>query len=79
MHSVPPLLPRYSPERQVEDDRKFEKVLSEAEDAPQTFAGRAIGSRRDLRGIPVIGAGGGAVPGSSPVQALLAKASRRPR
>ena len=72
-HLVPPRLPRYDRRKQeAEDSARRDRIIDESEDTPPP-GDRAIGSWRDLRGLPVVGAGGGAVHGSNPVQALLAK------
>ena len=79
-----PLLPRFARalERQ-EDLRRVGEAVAAAEgnagEPPGTVARATLpGDRRRLRGIPVHGrgSGGGAIPGTDPLQALLHKEAR---
>jgi hypothetical protein len=60
---------------QAEDEAKLDRILRDAD----AFAGvTAGGSWQRLRGVPAIGHGvSGAVAGSNPLGALIAKESRR--
>ena len=68
---------------QAEDTAKIDSILREVGDVgePSCSPGQtAAGDERRLRGIPAIGREtSGAVSGSDPVRALLAKKSRRGR
>jgi hypothetical protein len=68
----------------VEDERKIAQAILEAGDAPPELNGRVLRRSADghepsrLRGLPAIGRNvSGAVRGSDPVRALLAKEARR--
>jgi hypothetical protein len=81
---VPQPLPRaYRRQLQAEDVEKVDRILVEVGEAetPLTAAGAtAAGDWARLRGIPAVGRGcAGAVRGSTPVGALLAKEARRAR
>ena len=77
-------MPRYDAAKQrIEDERKLEAILLEAEAAPPDSNGKvyrrsADGHNRDRRrGLPVVSKGvGGASPGTDPLGALLAKEAR---
>jgi hypothetical protein len=59
---------------------KVSRIVGQAAEEPSGSAGAtAGGDRRSLRGIPIVGRStmGGAIPGTDPVRALLAKERRR--
>ena len=73
-------LPRFESRIAAEDARKIERICAEATDeAPTGAAGQtAAGDGRRLRGIPIHARGtSGAVFGTDPVRAMLAKERRR--
>ena len=77
-------LPRFLDRELLERQQRqvLDKILAEVGDEEtQTAAGAtAAGDPRRLRGIPAVGRGtGGAVFGSDPLRALLAKEARRVR
>jgi len=79
---VPQPLPRaFRRQLQAEDSEKVDRIVGEVGEpvAPAGVAGAtAAGDERRLRGIPAVGRGcAGAIQGSDPVQALMAKESRR--
>jgi hypothetical protein len=79
-----PQLPRFHAyQERIEDERRLAAILLETGEAapPKTAAGATAGGDASrLRGIPALGRGvQGALAGSSPVGALLAKESRRRR
>jgi hypothetical protein len=78
---VPQPLPRaYRRQLQVEDQAKLERILAEVVDEePASAAGAtAPGDSRRLRGIPAVLRGtSGAIPGTGPLGALVAKEDRR--
>jgi hypothetical protein len=80
---VPQPLPRaYRRQLQAEDQAKLERILAEVVDEePSSAAGAtAAGDSRRLRGIPAVGRGcSSTITGTDPLQALLAKESRRRR
>jgi hypothetical protein len=82
---VPPLLPRfYAMQQRREDERKLAKVILETGGSAPAKAvpgATAAGDGRRLRGIPVVGrsTAGGAIPGTDPLRALLAKERGRRR
>lgn len=79
---VPQHLPRFLAEvERYEDQCKLARILVEAGPAPKAAAGvTSGGDERRLRGLPAIGRGvSGALEGSDPLKALLAKESRRRR
>ena len=75
---MPQPLPRFDRERMLEQQRRtLERILAEIGDEETATA---AGDPRRLRGIPAVGRGtSGAVFGSDPLRALLAKESRRRR
>jgi hypothetical protein len=83
LRGLPPRLPRFDRELQrVEDERKLRRVVLEVDDdEPDQVVGvTAAGDPRRLRGIPAVGRGtGGAIAGSDPLAALIAKEGRRRR
>lgn len=83
-----PLLPRYHRHAQrLEDARRVERAILKADDGgepPVTSSTRQksgstlAGDERRLRGLPAVGRGvEGAVAGTNPLGALLAKENRR--
>lgn len=79
---VPLPLPRaFRRQLAAEDEAKVRRIVAEVGDAemPSSTAGAtAAGDERRLRGVPAVGRGvSGAIPGTSPVGALLAHESRR--
>jgi hypothetical protein len=77
---VAPRLPRFDAARRAADQARLEKVLRESEfvEAEPAAGATAGGDSRGLRGIPAIGRGcAGAIPGTSPVGALLRLEGRR--
>ena len=76
---VPPRLPRYDRRKHdLEDAARLDRTIDEADEKPHDLGGRATGSRRDLRGVPVIGKGiGGTSPGTNPATAVLRLDGRR--
>jgi hypothetical protein len=71
-------LPRYRPGQHEEDERQLARAIPD--DIPTTTpTGKAGGDKRQLRGIPVVGSGGGASPGTDPLQALLDTEPDEPR
>ena len=61
------------------DEAKVARICGEAVEAPAGAAGAtAPGDGRKMRGIPIVGrsTSGGAIPGSDPLRALLAKERR---
>ena len=84
---VPEILPRfYAHLQKIEDQRKLGQILLEGGEL-ESEAGRPLrrsadGHNRDrARGIPIVGraGGGGASPGTDPLQALLRKEARSER
>jgi hypothetical protein len=74
---VAPRLPRFDAARRAADQARLEKVLREAETVEESTADASGG---DLRGIPAIGRGcAGAIPGTSPVGALIRMEGRQLR
>jgi hypothetical protein len=82
---VAQLLPRFRHQQAVEDERKVARIvqatgelLDEASAGRMPLRASANGHHRDRRrGLPVISRGTtGAMPGSDPVHALLAKERR---
>jgi hypothetical protein len=79
---VPQPLPRFldAQFRKLEDEEKLVRILLETGEAtPESSAGAtAAGDGRRLRGIPchARGTGGGAIAGTDPLRALLAKQRR---
>jgi hypothetical protein len=75
------LLPRFDRELQLEDAKKMRRVVIETgHDDELVTCATAGGDPRRLRGIPAVGRGtGGAIAGSDPLAALLAKEGRRRR
>lgn len=73
--------PRYLRHQlEVEDRAKVGRIVAETETEPERQAAGATagGDGRRLRGIPAVSRGtSGAVAGSDPVRALIAKESRR--
>jgi hypothetical protein len=78
---VPELLPRFSKAMQaIEDARKLGQILMETGDVPEVTRATAAGDPRRLRGLPAVGRGsGGAIHGTNPLHALLAKERTRRR
>jgi hypothetical protein len=80
---VQPVIPRAFRRRlQAEDAAKLERILAEVVDEePSSAAGAtAPGDERRLRAIPAVSRGtSGAVFGSDPLRALLAKEARQRR
>ena len=81
LRAVPPPLPRaYRRQLEALDREKLDPIVREVgeHDEPVSAAGAtAAGDGRRLRGIPAVGKGtSGAVWGSDPLRALLAKESR---
>ena len=80
---VPQPLPRaHRRQLQAEDAAKLELILREVTDEPASSAAgaTAAGDERRLRGIPAVSKGtSGAMFGSDPVRALLAKERHRRR
>lgn len=76
-----PRLPRFTQHTQaVLDARKLNRILEADMDEPAVRHATAGGDRRRLRGTPVIARGvPGAIPGSSPVGALIARETRQQR
>ncbi len=80
-------LPRsYARLQRIEDDRKIGEILregGEVESEPGTALRRSADghNRARARGIPIVGrvSGGGAIPRSDPVAALLVKEARGER
>lgn len=78
-------LPRaFRRQLEAEDAEKLERILAkvgERLEAATAAGATAPGDGRRLRGIPVVGrsTAGGAIEGTDPVKALLAKESRRRR
>ena len=76
-----PLLPRFEAAMQkLEDEQKIAKLVQESGDPVRVRAGSTSGGEpRRLRGIPAVSkvGVGGAIFGTSPVAALLAKEGRR--
>lgn len=73
---MPQPLPRsYRRQLQAEDAEKVDRIVRDAE----AFAGvTAGGSWQGLRGLPAVGRGcSGAIPGTRPATALLAKERQR--
>jgi hypothetical protein len=81
---VPQRLPRYLDQHaeQAQFGRRLAQILLETgTEAPlPAHTGPAGGDRKRLRGIPAVAPGwvGGAIPGTEPLGALLAKESRSP-
>jgi hypothetical protein len=74
-----PRFPRYL-RRQLEahDAAKVDRIVRQAVDEAPAAGATAPGDSRRLRGIPAVGRGTtGAVFGSDPLRALLARESRR--
>jgi hypothetical protein len=83
---APPHLPRFHKDDEREsDEARLRQILREVgadeELAPELIrAATAGGDRRGLRGIPVISRGcPGAIPGTDPARAIMAKERRRRR
>ncbi len=79
---VPLPLPRaFRRQLMAEDAAKLELILAELgeHEEPASAAGAtAAGDARRLRGVPAVGRGvPGAIPGTNPVGAVLARESRR--
>jgi len=76
-----PLLPRFASAKQkLEDEAKISKLVDESDDALRMRAGSTVaGDPRRLRGIPAVSkvGVGGAILGTNPAAALLAKEDRR--
>jgi hypothetical protein len=78
-------LPRsFAARQRLEDERKVARIVAEAEKAAALDAKRPSGvshaSAARLRGLPAIGRNvAGAIPRTSPEQALMAKQGRRRR
>ena len=65
-----------------EQRRTLDRILAEVGDEPPVSAAgaTAAGDPRRLRGLPAVGRGcGGAIFGTDPLRALIAKESRRRR
>ena len=63
---------------EAEDEAKLDRILRTVDDYVEpasTTGATAPGDGRKMRGIPIVGrsTAGGAIPGSDPVRALLAK------
>ena len=85
MLGVAQLLPRFYRFQQAEDERKLAAIILETGEAPETY-GKPLTRSADghdparLRGLPAIGRNViGAVRGSDPVPALIAKENGRRR
>ncbi|HUP50870.1 MAG TPA: hypothetical protein VM198_00235 [Longimicrobiales bacterium] len=82
---VPAILPRfYRHMQELEDARKLGRILEETGELPegaQVAAGAtAAGDPRRLRGVPAIRRGvSGAIPGTSPHEAVLRRENGRRR
>ena len=84
LHHLPQPLPRaFRRQLQALDSEKGARIVREAGDEPEitsSAGATAPGDERRLRGIPAVSRHtSGAVFGSDPVRALLAKESRRGR
>jgi len=75
-------LPRFERARlEIEQAKMLKEIIDEADDAQSLVRGRPMtktGDPRQLRGVPIVGPGGfgGAILGTRPDQALLAKQAR---
>ena len=79
---MPQPLPRFN--RKVllaEQAATLARILAELEDSPASTGQTAPGDGRRMRGVPIVGrsTAGGAVAGTDPLRALLAKEARRGR
>jgi len=84
LDSVPQPLPRaFRRQLMAADEAKLERILAEVGPLPppeQTAGATAPGDSRSLRGIPAHARGtSGAIAGTDPLRALLAKERRRGR
>ena len=73
---MPQPLPRYRSRLEAEDSRKVARIIAAAADtAPTSVAGAtAAGDAMRLRGLPALSRHtSGAIPGTNPLSALLAK------
>jgi hypothetical protein len=74
VESVPQPLRRFRHQTRVEDLEKVAKIVGEAPQSPVSEGATAAGDGRRLRGIPALSRGtSGAVAGTDPMRALLAK------
>lgn len=80
VRAVPQPLPRsYRRQEQERDAAKVARIVAyvEATEPPRAERATAAGDSRRLRGMPTVGRGtSGAIPGTNPVGALLARESR---
>jgi hypothetical protein len=71
-------LPRaFRKQQEALDMQKVAKIVGESTEPTSSAGVTAGGDGRRLRGIPVVGGTGGAVFGTDPLRALLAKEPRR--
>ena len=70
-------LPRYRPGHHEEHEAQLRRVIPDETTTTTASTMTAGGDKRQLRGIPVVGATGGAVPGTNPLEAILDKESSK--